>query len=70
MGTIAIFGATRKTGGRLLDRVRAAEYDVRVLVRDPDKLPPSTHGNSRSRLVPLTQVSDRTFLHQMPFVSN
>jgi putative NADH-flavin reductase len=36
--TIAIFGATGKTGRRVLARALAAGYDVRVLVRDPAKL--------------------------------
>ncbi|PXA67099.1 NAD(P)-dependent oxidoreductase [Cryobacterium arcticum] len=143
MSTLAIFGATGKTGRRVLDRVLAAKYDVRVLVRDPEKLPRATrvqpsltivHGdvlNSAdvdrtvrdSRVVLalfgqvkgstktlqadgtdnlvaamsqhgvrrivtlaggglradgrddladfiLTQIDDRTFIHQMPFVSN
>lgn len=42
MSTIAILGATGKTGRRVLDRALAAGHDVRVLVRDPDKLPQAT----------------------------
>ncbi|GAA1846376.1 NAD(P)-dependent oxidoreductase [Agromyces salentinus] len=38
MSTIALFGATGKTGRRVLDRALAAGYDVRALARDPDKL--------------------------------
>ncbi|TDN91628.1 SDR family oxidoreductase [Microbacterium sp. BK668] len=38
MTTIALFGATGKTGRRVLDRALAAGYDVRALVRDPRKL--------------------------------
>ena len=38
MTTIALFGATGKTGRRVLDRALAAGYDVRALVRNPGKL--------------------------------
>ncbi|MFF2832311.1 NAD(P)-dependent oxidoreductase [Cellulosimicrobium cellulans] len=38
MATIALLGATGKTGRRVLDRSLAAGYDVRALVRDPAKL--------------------------------
>lgn len=38
MTVIAVFGATGKTGSRVLERVLAAGYDARVLVRDPAKL--------------------------------
>ncbi|WP_430644777.1 NAD(P)-dependent oxidoreductase [Agromyces sp. GXS1127] len=38
MTTIALFGGTGKTGRRVLERALAAGYDVRALVRDPDKL--------------------------------
>ncbi|WP_022890585.1 NAD(P)-dependent oxidoreductase [Agromyces italicus] len=38
MTTIALFGATGKTGRRVLDRALAAGFDVRALVRDPDRL--------------------------------
>lgn len=38
MTTVALFGATGKTGRRVLDRALAAGYDVRALVRDPAKL--------------------------------
>lgn len=38
MTTIALFGATGKTGRRVLDRALAAGCNVRVLVRDPAKL--------------------------------
>lgn len=38
MTTIALFGATGKTGRRVLDRALAAGHDVRALVRDPAKL--------------------------------
>ena len=38
MVTIALFGATGKTGGRVLTRALAAGYRVRALVRDPTKL--------------------------------
>ncbi|QAY58973.1 SDR family oxidoreductase [Microbacterium protaetiae] len=38
MITIALFGATGKTGKRVLQRALAAGHRVRVLVRDPAKL--------------------------------
>lgn len=38
MTTLALFGATGKTGRRVLDRALAAGFDVRALVRDPAKL--------------------------------
>jgi len=38
MTTIALFGATGKTGRRVLKRAIDAGYDVRALVRDPAKL--------------------------------
>jgi putative NADH-flavin reductase len=38
MATIALLGATGKTGRRVLDRALTAGYDIRVLVRDPAKL--------------------------------
>lgn len=38
MTTIALFGATGKTGRRVLDRALAAGLTVRALVRDPAKL--------------------------------
>ncbi|MRG60729.1 NAD(P)H-binding protein [Agromyces sp. CFH 90414] len=38
MTTIALFGATGKTGRRVLHRALDAGYDVRALVRDPDAL--------------------------------
>lgn len=38
MTTIALFGATGKTGSRVLTRALAAGYTVRALVRDPAKL--------------------------------
>ncbi|WP_404434584.1 SDR family oxidoreductase [Microbacterium lacus] len=38
MTTIALFGATGKTGRRVLERALAVGYTVRVLVRDPAKL--------------------------------
>ena len=43
MATIALFGATGREGRRVLDRLLASDADVRVLVRNPDKLtaPPS-----------------------------
>lgn len=41
MTVIAIFGATGKTGRRVLDRALVAGFDVRALVRDPGKLPVS-----------------------------
>jgi putative NADH-flavin reductase len=44
MVVIALFGATGKTGRRVLDRALAAGFDVRVLVRDPGKLPVA-HGH-------------------------
>ena len=34
----ALFGATGRTGSRVLERVLAAGHEVRVLVRDPAKL--------------------------------
>jgi len=42
MGTIALFGATGKTGGLVLERALAAGHDLRVLVRDPGKLSTAT----------------------------
>lgn len=38
MTTISLFGATGKTGRRVLDRALAAGYQVRALVRDPARL--------------------------------
>ncbi|WP_210506344.1 NAD(P)-dependent oxidoreductase [Naasia sp. SYSU D00057] len=38
MTTIALFGATGKTGRRVLDRALRAGHDVRALVRDPANL--------------------------------
>ncbi|WP_350349524.1 SDR family oxidoreductase [Agromyces sp. G08B096] len=38
MTTIALFGATGKTGRRMLRRALDAGYDVRALVRNPDAL--------------------------------
>ena len=38
MSVIAVFGATGKTGHRVLVRALAASLEVRVLVRDPAKL--------------------------------
>ncbi|WJL96878.1 NAD(P)H-binding protein [Microbacterium sp. ET2] len=38
MATIVLFGATGKTGGRVLDRALAAGHTVRSLVRDRAKL--------------------------------
>lgn len=38
MTTIALFGATGKTGRRVLERALAAGHRVRALVRDPAKL--------------------------------
>ena len=38
MAVIALFGATGKTGSRVLARAVAAGHQVRVLVRDPGKL--------------------------------
>ncbi|QNE48625.1 NAD(P)H-binding protein (plasmid) [Glaciihabitans sp. INWT7] len=38
MTVIALFGATGKTGRRVLHRLLTAGFDVRVLVRDPRKL--------------------------------
>jgi len=38
MATLALFGATGKTGRRVLKRAIDAGYDVRALVRDPAKL--------------------------------
>ncbi|MGF2950543.1 NAD(P)-dependent oxidoreductase [Microbacterium alcoholitolerans] len=43
MTTIALFGATGKTGHRVLQRALAAGYDVRALVRDPDRLQTNDH---------------------------
>ena len=37
---IALFGATGRVGGRLLDYALAEGHTVRALVRDPAKLPP------------------------------
>ena len=38
MQTIAVFGATGKTGRRVLERALAAGYPVRALVRSPERL--------------------------------
>jgi putative NADH-flavin reductase len=38
MATIALFGATGKTGRLVLERALSAGYEVRALVRDPGKL--------------------------------
>lgn len=38
MTTLALFGATGKTGRRVLDRALAEGFDVRALVRDPARL--------------------------------
>lgn len=38
MSVIALFGATGKTGRRVLERALAAGHEVRVLVRDPARL--------------------------------
>jgi len=38
MATIALFGATGKTGCRVLDRALTAGYEVRALARDPARL--------------------------------
>lgn len=38
MVTVALFGATGKTGSRVLTRVLAAGYTVRALARDPAKV--------------------------------
>ena len=38
MTTIALFGATGRTGRRVLERALADGYDVRALVREPAKL--------------------------------
>lgn len=35
---IAVFGATGRTGGRLLDEAAARGWEIRALVRDPAKL--------------------------------
>ena len=40
MAVIALFGATGKTGSRVLARAVAAGHEVQVLVRDPSKLGP------------------------------
>lgn len=40
MDTIALFGATGRTGRRVLERALRAGYAVRALARDPSKLPP------------------------------
>lgn len=40
MAVVAVFGATGRTGSRVLARAVAAGHEVRVLVRDPDKLGP------------------------------
>ncbi|UYZ60054.1 NAD(P)-dependent oxidoreductase [Hymenobacter latericus] len=39
MKTLALFGATGKTGRQFLDQALAAGYRMRALVRDPAKLP-------------------------------
>ena len=38
MSVVALFGASGRTGSRVLSRAAAAGDEVRVLVRDPDKL--------------------------------
>ncbi|HEX4470028.1 MAG TPA: NAD(P)H-binding protein [Gemmatimonadaceae bacterium] len=35
---IALFGATGRTGGLILERALSAAHEVTVLVRDPSKL--------------------------------
>lgn len=50
MTTIALFGATGKTGRRVLDRAIDAGYDVRALVRDPAKLDPAVVDRAGERL--------------------
>lgn len=40
VSVVALFGATGGTGRRVLTRLVAAGHQVRVLVRDPAKLPP------------------------------
>lgn len=40
MAVIAVFGATGKTGRRVLERALAQGHEVRVLVRDPARLGP------------------------------
>jgi uncharacterized protein YbjT (DUF2867 family) len=35
LATVALLGATGKTGRRALDRAVRAGYDIRVLVREP-----------------------------------
>ncbi len=56
MTTVALFGATGKTGRRVLDRLLAGGFHVRALVRDPGKIDTSAGG----RLTILTgSVLDR-----------
>ena len=40
MKTIALFGATGKTGKEFLNKALAAGYTIKALARNPDKLPP------------------------------
>ncbi len=40
MKTIALFGATGKTGKEFLKKALAAGYTIKALARNPDKLPP------------------------------
>ena len=42
MTSLAIFGGTGKIGGQVLERALAAGHNVKALVRDPAKLPPTT----------------------------
>jgi len=41
--TIALFGATGRTGRRVLDRLLARGERVKALARDPARLPPHAH---------------------------
>jgi putative NADH-flavin reductase len=51
MSTIALFGATGKTGRRVLTRALEAGHDVRALVRDPARLDPAVAASDRLTIV-------------------
>lgn len=51
MTTIALFGATGKTGRRVLARALEAGHDVRALVRDPSRLDPAVRTSDRLTVV-------------------
>ena len=44
MATLAVFGASGRTGSRVCEHARAAGFALRVLARDPSKLGEAQHG--------------------------